>query len=46
MAATSMHNDVHLDFEECYKLKDDCAHANVDSLVRSLEGTRIGKRGR
>ena len=42
MAATSMHSDVLLDSEKCYKWKANCADANVDSLVECLEGTRSG----
>ena len=37
MAATSVHNDVCLDSEECHERETDCAHADVDTLVRSLE---------
>ena len=34
VAATSLHNDVFLDSEECHECEADCAHANVDSLVK------------
>ena len=37
MAATSMHHDVLLDSEESQERKADCAYADVDTLVGSLE---------
>ena len=39
MAATSLHNDVLLDSEECYECEADCACADVDTLVGSSEST-------
>ena len=38
VAATSMHNDVLPDSEECHELEADCADADVDTLVGSYEG--------
>ena len=38
VAATSLHNDVLLNAEECHEREANCAHANVDSLVGSFEG--------
>ena len=43
MATTSMHDDVLLDSEECYKSETGCAHAHVDSLVGCLESARSGE---
>ena len=43
VAVKSPHNDVLLDSEECHEWKAACAHADVDSLVGSLESTRSGK---
>ena len=40
MAATTMHNDVLLDSEEYHECETSCAHANIDSVVGSLESTR------
>ena len=45
MAATSMHDDVLLDSEECQECETDCAHADGDSLVGSRESTRSGNVG-
>ena len=42
IAPTSMHDDVLLDSEETHKQETDCADADVDSLVGSLESTRSG----
>ena len=43
MAATSLHDDVLLDSEECHEREADCACAHVDSLVGSLKSTRSGE---
>ena len=43
MAATSVHYDVCLDSEECHERETDCAHADVDTLVRSLERAEGGE---
>ena len=39
MAATSLHSDVFLNSEECYECEADCAYADVDTWVGSLEIT-------
>ena len=38
VAATSLHNDVLPNAEECHEREANCAHANVDSLVGGFEG--------
>ena len=43
VAATSLHNDVFLDTEECHERVADCAYVNVDTLMESFEGTRCGE---
>ena len=43
MAATSLHDDVLLDTEECHEREADSANADVDTLVASSEGTRSGE---
>ena len=40
MAAASLHNDVLPDPEECHEREADCADADVDTLVGSIEGAR------
>ena len=40
MAATRVHNDVLLDSEECCESEDDCADADVDTLVGGCESAR------
>ena len=40
MAATSLHNDVLLDFEECHEGAAHGAHVHDDSLVESLARAR------
>ena len=42
MAATSVHDDVLLDSEECHEWETECADADVDSLVGSPESTGSG----
>ena len=53
MAATSLHNDVLLNSEECHKRAANCAYANDDPLVELCElhrlrngNTNIGLNGR
>ena len=43
MTATSLYDHVLLDTEKCCKCETVRAHANVDSLVGSLESTRSGE---
>ena len=43
MAAASMHDDVLLDSEECHEREADCAYAEVDTLVGSLESAGGGE---
>ena len=43
MAATSTHDDVLLDTEECNECEADCAYADFGTLVGSYEGTRSGE---
>ena len=43
MAATNLYNDVLLGTEECYESETDCAYADVDTLVGSLESARGGE---
>ena len=40
MAATSLHNDVFLDFEKCHEQAARCAHAYDHSLVGSVASAR------
>ena len=40
MAATSLHNDVFLDFEKCHERAARCAHAYDHSLVGSVASAR------
>ena len=40
MAATSLHNDVLLDSEECHERPAHCSFAHLDSLVGRVAGAR------
>ena len=40
MAATSLHNDVFLDFEKCHERAARCAHAHDHSLVGSIASAK------
>ena len=43
MAATSLPDDILLDSSECHERETNCADADVDTLVGSLDSTRSGK---
>ena len=43
MAATSLHDDVILDSQNCHEREAVCADGDVNSLVGSLESTRSGE---
>ena len=45
MAATSLHDDVLLDSEECHESEADCAYADVDTFVGNFEGSGGGGSG-
>ena len=43
VAATSLHNDVLFDTEECHEREANCVEADIDALVRSFEGITGGQ---